>query len=171
MISFSSSRLSVPSVNARKNTSFDLCLFCHITAFIWAFEEWARLFLEGKTDWKAESRLRDLPGDQRLDAMDVDFGKMMPCRISRSGPSSISLRGLAGRPIPTTARLKTSALLRVVSVILKSEMVTWDNADRSPDFEKVMSMVTRVSDTGRFSWNQIRIDRDDPEPWEFVADG
>ena len=49
-------------------------------------------------------------------------------------------------------------------------MIVWDDADRSSDFEKVMSMVTQVSDTGRFSWNQIWIDRDDPESWGFVAD-
>ena len=147
---------------------FDLSLFCHITAFVWAFKEWAQFFIKGRTDWKPGSRLRDLPGEQWLDA-DARLGKLLPYRISRSGPTSILIRGVADRPISMADKLNTSGLLRLLSVILKSKVIVWDDADQSPDLVKVTSMATEISDSDRFSWDQVRIDRDDPESWEFVG--
>ena len=148
---------------------FDLSLFCHITAFVWAFQEWAQFFIEGRTNWRPGSRLWDLPGEQRLNA-DARLGKLLPYRISRSGPTSILIRGVADRAISTADKLNTSGLLRLLSVILKSGVIVWDDADQSPDLVKVTSMAAKISDSGRFSWDQVRIDRDDPESWEFVGD-
>ena len=45
----------------RGNIPYILSLHCHVTAFIWAFEQLAQCFLEGRTD-RVSSRLKSLPG-------------------------------------------------------------------------------------------------------------
>jgi len=34
---------------------------------------------------------------------------------------------------------------------------------------KVLSMGARISDRRRFSWGEIKLDRTNPESWEYVA--
>lgn len=147
---------------------FTLSLHCHITAFVWAFQEWMQFFVEGSTT-EVSRRVRSLPGDQTLH-IHPQFGKLVPHRISRSGASSITIQELAGRPIPMDRGANTSTLLRILAVVLNSQVVVWDGADASPDLEKVLEMGASINDAGRFSWDQIHIDRQNPETWEFVGD-
>lgn len=147
---------------------FTLSLHCHITEFVWAFQDWMQFFVEGSTK-EVSRRIRSLPGDQSLH-IHPQFGKLVPHRISRCGASSILVQELAGRPIPMDRGATTSTLLRILSVMLNSQMVVWDGTDSSPDLEKVLAMGIHINDTGRFAWDQVRIDRTNPESWQFVGD-
>jgi len=46
---------------------------------------------------------------------------------------------------------------------LTTKLVIWDDADKSPDLMKVLSMGARISDRRRFSWGEIKLDRTNPE--------
>ncbi len=48
------------------------------------------------------------------------------------------------------------------------KVMIWDDAEGSPDLEKVMSMVVEISDRG-FTWNAIQLDRRNPESWEYAG--
>ena len=62
----------------------------------------------------------------------------------------------------------TSTLLRVLSVILlKPKCIVWDGADACPDWDKIMTMTMKMADLDRFAWNHIRLDRTNPEHWEY----
>lgn len=149
------------------HAAYDLTVYCHITAFIWAFETWAPFFLEGARDLPGRSQLRDLPGDQRLEIPEFGVGRLIPCRISRSGPTSITLHSVDGQPISMEKKLKTSGLLRLLCAILKEKTMIWDDADKSLDTEKVMRMAVAMADHG-FSWDQIRVNRKYPESWRIT---
>lgn len=147
-------------------THFELSLFCHITEFVWAFQEWAQFFLDGKHEWKATSRVRSYPGDQTLQ-LKAGLGRNIAYRIYRRPPGSIQIQQMAGPAFPRRERVTTSTLLCLLSDILNSKPIIWDEADACPDLEKVMSMATNISDRG-FSWGDCTLDRRNPERWEYA---
>ncbi len=63
----------------------------------------------------------------------------------------------------------TSVLLRILAVTLNSNLLIWDNADSSPDWEKVVEMLAKISDANRFKWDDFELDRNDPEKWKYVG--
>ncbi len=121
---------------------FVMTLRCHITAFIWAFEDLASWFLEGRVE-RPSSRLKSLPGDQVLD-VHPRLEQCVAHRICRTGATRISIQELENRPIPLDGPATTSTLLRILSVVVKSQLLVWDNADSSPDWEKVVSMLAHL---------------------------
>ncbi len=147
---------------------FILSLHCHVTAFVWAFEQLAKLFFEG-TATSVPRQFRSLPGDQMLDVR-PRFARFVPHRINRTGATRISIQHLAERPIPLDNGANTSVLLRILAVTLNSNLLIWDNADSSPDWEKVVGMLAKISDANRFKWDDFEIDRNDPEKWKYVGD-
>jgi hypothetical protein len=147
---------------------FTLTLHCHITDFVWAFQEWMQCFIEGRTE-RVSSWIRSLPGGQTL-RVHPQLGKLVPHRICRSGAQSVLVQELSGRPIPMDRGVTTSKLLRVLSVMLNSQVIVWDAADSSPDLEKILRLAAHINEVGRFSWDQVRVDRRNPESWEFIGD-
>lgn len=147
---------------------FVLSLLCHITEFVWAFEEWSPYFLDGKKDWKAKSRVKGFTGEQVLRG-DSLLGELVPHRIRRLPPAEISLEPLVNFPKPYDRRVTTSTLLHLMAGALTTKLVVWDDADKSPDLMKVLSMADRIGKTSRFSWGDIKLDRTDPEQWEYVG--
>ena len=147
---------------------FLLSMHCHITAFLWAFEEFWKLRVEGSIQ-KTSFRIQTLPGDQTLH-IHSKFGRLVPHRVCRCGATSILIQELFGRPMPMNRCITTSTFLRIMAVILNSQLVIWDNADDCPDFEKILSIVGSIADSESFSWDQIRISRSNPEKWKFVGD-
>jgi hypothetical protein len=147
--------------------AFDLSFHCHITAFMWALEQLLAHFIEDRTE-SVSTEFRSLPGDQRLD-VHPHFARFVPHRIARTGANSIRIQHLADRPIPMHNGAPTSTLLRVLAVILHSPTIIWDGADSCPDWEKVMSMAAKISDAGRWAWDHFRLDRTNPEHWEYVG--
>lgn len=147
---------------------FVLSIHCHVTAFMWAFQECCHCFIEGKTD-RMSSRMRALPGDQTLDIR-TQFGEFLPHRIYRSGPTQISIEDLSGKGIPMDRPVTSSTLLRLLAVAQGSEVVVWDDADACPDMRKVLQTLGRINDAGHFTWDHFQIDRSDPEQWEFVGE-
>lgn len=147
---------------------FLLSIHCHITAFVWAFQECCQCFIEGKTD-RMSSRMRGLPGDQTLDIR-TQFGEFLPHRIYRSGPTQICIEDLSGKGIPMDRPVTASTLLRLLAVAQGSEVVVWDDADACPDMRKVLQTLGRINDASHFTWDHFQIDRDDPEQWEFVGE-
>jgi hypothetical protein len=146
---------------------FFLSLHCHITAFVWAFEEWCQCCIEGKTE-RLSSRLRGLPGDQTLD-IQSQFGEFRPHRIYRSGAKRVTIEDLSGKTIPMDRPVATSTLLRLLAVANSSSLVIWDDADACPDMKKVLRTLGRINDAGHFAWDHFEIDRDNPERWQFVG--
>lgn len=146
---------------------FVLSLHCHVTAFIWAFEQLAKVFFEG-TASGVPNQLRSLPGDQAVD-VHPQFERFVPHRICRTGATKISIQHLAERPIPLDNGASTSVLLRILAVTLNSNLLIWDNADSSPDWEKVVEMLAKISDANRFKWDDFELDRNDPEKWKYVG--
>jgi hypothetical protein len=147
---------------------FILSLLCHITEFVWAFEEWSPYFLDGKKEWKSKSRVTGFIGEQVIRG-DSLLGKLVPHRIRRLPPAGISLEPLVDFPKPYDKCVTTSTLLHLMSGALTSRFVVWDDADKSPDMMKVLSMAARMNDRCRFSWGDIRLDRTAPERWEYVG--
>ena len=147
---------------------FILSLHCHITAFLWAFEEFWKLRVEGSIQ-QTSSRIEKLPGDQTLH-MHSKFGRLVPHRICRCGSTNLLIQELSGRPMPMNRSVTTSTFLRIMAVILNSGLVIWDHADDCPDFEKILSIIGSIADSESFSWDQIRISRSNPEKWKYVRD-
>jgi hypothetical protein len=147
--------------------SFVLTVHCHITAFVSAFQEWCELFIEGSRE-APPSAPRSLPGDQALD-IHSQFGKLVPHRINRSGPNRITIQHVEVGPGPLKRPMTTSALLVLLSAVVNSKTLIWDDAERSANLEKVGNMLLCIGDTGRFSWDHISLNRDDPESWEYVG--
>jgi hypothetical protein len=146
---------------------FELWLLCHITEFVWAFQEWSQFFLDGSKDWKLRSRVKGFTGDQMLNG-DSLLGELVPHRIRRLPPTGISILPLVERPKPFDQLVTTSTLLHLMADSLTTKLVVWDDADRCPDLIKVLSMATRINDRRRFSWGDIQLDRGNPESWEYV---
>jgi len=146
--------------------SFILSIHCHITAFVKAFQEWCDLFISGSRE-APPSQPRSLPGDQVLD-VPPGFGKMIAHRIKRSGPNRISMQHVRNGPALQNHKMTTSGLLCVLSGMFNHKTMIWDDAERSPDVEKVMSMVVEISDRG-FAWDAIQLDRSNPESWEYAG--
>jgi hypothetical protein len=146
---------------------FVLSMLCHITEFVWAFEEWSPFFLDGKKDWKAKSRIKGFTGGQLLRGGSL-LDEMVPHRIRRMPPAEISLEPLVDFPKPYDRLVTTSTLLHLMAGALTTKLVLWDEADKSPDLVKVLSMADKIDRTRRFSWGDIKLDRTDPEKWEYV---
>ena len=142
-----------------------ISIHCHVTEFIWAFQELWQYFIE-RSQSSVSNRMRSLPGDQRLD-LHPKVGKFIPHRISRSGAKSVRIQQLADAPIPMEQRTTTSTLLRVLSFTLNCTTILWENADKCPDWERVILMLGAISDGNRFSWDDFRIERSNPESWEY----
>ena len=54
--------------------------------------------------------------------------------------------------------------------MLNNGCVVWDQADKCPDMEKVLSMARKIADSTSFSWEQLQLDRLNPEAWEFIGE-
>ena len=48
------------------------------------------------------------------------------------------------------------------------KVLLWDDADKCPDLNKVMTMFDRIGEHG-FSWNAIQLDPNNPESWECLG--
>lgn len=145
-----------------------LTLHCHITAFVWAFEEFSRLMIEGSSA-SVSHLMRSLPGEQVI-RVEPCFGRLVPHRIARSSGQSILIQHLADRKLPSDCKTTTSVLLRFLSIMLNNGCVVWDQADKCPDMEKVLSMAAKIADSTSFSWEQLQLDRSNPEAWEFIGE-
>ena len=145
----------------------DLTVHCHISDFVWAFREWSQFLIEGKTEWGTRARLKTLPGEQAL-TIRSRFGHLVPHRIRRQPPDAVAIEALSGVPIPTDRSVNTSALLRILSLILNEDVLMWNVDGDCPDRDKVLSVAGQIRDDG-FSWDRVRLDRADPEQWQYVA--
>ncbi len=139
---------------------------CHITAFVWAFQEWCQVMIEGSAD-RPSARMRSLPGQQRID-IQVQFGHYVPVRIWRAG-TQISIHAMLGAIPPMNRKVTTSTLLRFLAGPISGKVVLWDDANSCPDMEKVLKAMMEINDAGRFEWDNFHIDRNNPESWEFVG--
>ncbi len=147
-------------------THFDLVLLCHITEFVWAFQEWAQFFLDGKNEWHATSRVRSYPGDQALHLKGT-LGRDIAYRIFRRPPGAIEIQQLGSPKFSPGEPVTTSTLLCLLAHVMNRNPVIWDDADMCPDMAKVVSMGIRITDLG-FSWNDFTLDRTNPERWEYT---
>jgi hypothetical protein len=145
----------------------DLTVHCHISDFVWAFREWSQFMIEGKTEWGTRARLKTLPGDQVLNIR-TRFGHLVPHRVRRQPPDVVAIEELLGVPVPTNRPVNTSALLRILSIVLNREPIMWNIEGACPDRDKVLSLAAQIADHG-FSWDRVRLDRADPERWEYEA--
>lgn len=148
--------------------SLTVSLHCHITAFVWAFQELCQYYIEGSTD-QVSARMRRLPGTQTID-IQSKFDDFVPYRIFRSGATQISIHQMAGKSVPLTRDVTTSTMLRFLAAAQSGKVLLWDNADQCPDLEKVVDTMGRINDAGHFEWDNFHIDREDPERWEFIGD-
>ena len=55
-------------------------------------------------------------------------------------------------------------------MLLNSRLLVWDNADSSPDWEKVASTLVKISDADGFKWEDFQIERTNPEKWQYVGE-
>ena len=90
-------------------------------------------------------------------------------RIRRLPPAEISIEPLLEFPRPYDRQVTTSTMLHLMAGALTTKLVVWDDADKSPDLMKVLSMANRIDRKRRFSWGDIKLDRTDPEKWEYVG--
>lgn len=148
---------------------FELSLLCHVSDFIWAFQEWSQFFVDGRKGWKVKSRIKGFTGDQVLRG-DSFLGSLVPHRINRTPPTEINIRPLVANPRPFDKKVTTSILLHVLTHTLTAQVFLWDDAHKCPDLMKLLWMATRVNDRRRFSWGDIRLDRRAPESWEYVPE-
>lgn len=145
--------------------SFTLTLHCHITAFVWAFEKLARHFIEGD---RQPSGLYSLPGEQKVE-VGTQLGRFIPTRVCRTGATSVSIQQCSDKRIGLDGPVTTSTLLRVLAASVNNRVLIWDDADLCPDFQKLMSMLVKIDAVNGFSWSDFRIDRADPEKWQYVG--
>jgi hypothetical protein len=144
--------------------SLILSLHCHITAFVTAFQEWCDFLISGQREAPPSSP-RSLPGEQVLD---IPSGRMIAHRISRPGPNRIRIERMDSGPSLVNHQMATSGLLCLLSAMVNHKTLIGDDAEQSPDLEKVMAMAVGISDHG-FAWDAIRLDRANPESWEYVG--
>ncbi len=144
-----------------------LSVHCHVTAFMWALEQMLAHFIEGRIE-TVSAKFRSLPGEQCLE-VHPHFAKFVPHRIERTGANRIKIQHLAGRPIPMDNGVPTSTLLRVLALTLNHDTIIWDGADDCPDWEKLMTAMVKISDADHFKWSHFKIDRNDPEIWEYIG--
>lgn len=146
---------------------FEFSLLCHISDFIWAFQEWAQFFLGGETEWKKTSRMKGFTGDQVFRG-DSFLGELVPHRIRRLPPAEITVEPLVQHPKPFDQRVTTSILLHLMAHALTTRLILWDDADNCPDLMKVLSMTAKINDRKRLSWGDIKLDRRNPESWVYA---
>lgn len=144
---------------------FNLWLHCHITTFVGAFERLARFYIIGEGNEPTD--IRWLPGRQETTVRSC-LDKFAPNRICRTGPTTILLERAEESRIGMTGHFTTSMLFRLLAAAVNSHILIWDDADLCPEHEKVLSTFMRINDDG-FSWPDFRVDRSDPEKWEYVA--
>ena len=98
--------------------------------------------------------------------MNAIGGKLVPYRISRQGPKSVWLRELISRPHESPSAGTTSVFMALLHGILASKTIAWDDFKWTDETKKAVSFMAAVSDSGCFSFDQIKLDRNDPERWE-----
>lgn len=140
----------------------DLEIRCHISEFVRAVEEQLNAVFTGK----AASSLKKLHSEQIFRII-MDVGRDLPFRIRRIPPSEIVVERVDGLPAPPDKHMTTSALLCFLSNALKKQILIWDDADQHVDLRKIMMLLHRAEK--RFSWDEIRIDSNNPETWEYLG--
>lgn len=143
-----------------------LTLECHVTAFVWAFQEFWRAIEAGSND--LPSTLRPPPSGQKL-AFDIRLGRSVPHRIYRDPPAHVVIEPLLEMPIPGKQPVNTSMVLRLVSLGRNKCFFVWDDAQDCPDLAKVSTAFARLNELDRFAWDYFCLDRDNAEAWEFVG--
>jgi hypothetical protein len=143
-----------------------LAVHCHITAFVWAFQEWCQVLIEGSAD-RPSARMRSLPGRQAID-IQIQFGEFVPVRIWRAG-TQISIHHVLGPKPPMKRKVTTSTLLRFLGWVINSPVLIWDDADDCPDLEKILNMMGDINDGGHFRWDYFHVNRNKPESWKYIG--
>ena len=143
---------------------YELHLTCHITEFVWAFQEWSQFFIDGDSTWSRSSRMMEIRGDQEFHGT-LQLGNLVPYRIRRVPPRGIEVYNPDETPEALGETIKTSVLLRVLAAALKNMTILWDDADKNKDANRVFSLLERIVDHG-FSWSDIELNRENPEEWE-----
>jgi hypothetical protein len=149
--------LSVEPENRETEPGFvplTVAVHCHITAFVWAFQEWCQVIIEGSAD-RPSPRMRSMPGTQAID-LRVQFGHFVPVRIWRAG-TQISIHQMLDSKPPMKRKVTTSTLLRFLARAIHSPVLIWDNADDCPDLEKILSMMRDINDAGHFRWDYFHL--------------
>ena len=144
-----------------------VAVHCHITAFVWAFQEWCQVMIERSLE-RPSARMRFLPGQQEID-LQVQFGNFVPVRIWRAG-TQISIHQMLDSKPPMKQKFTTSTLLRFLAWAMHSPFLIWDDADDCPDLEKIMGMMSDINDGGHFRWDYFHINRNKPESWKYVGE-
>lgn len=139
-------------------------LHCYLTSFVAMFQAKCEQELEHKAV-QLPAALDNVPDGLEL-IMQAQGGAFVPYRISRHGARSVWLRELVTRPHECPPVSTTSGLLALLHGVLNKKTIIWDDFKWTKGTEKAMSLMATISDSGRFSFNQITLDREDPESWK-----
>lgn len=139
-------------------------LHCHLTKFVAVFQAKCEQEFEHK-EVELPREIESVPDGIELE-MNAGPGRFVPYRISRTGPTSVWLRGLIGRPDESPPVDTTSGVLALLHGMLTNKCIVWDDFKWTDETRKAVSFMAAVSDRGGFSFSQITLDRNDPEHWE-----
>ena len=144
---------------------FRIELHCHLTMFVYAFQKKCQQELESR-DVELPVAIRHAPDDLEL-TMNCVSGRLIPYRISRQSERSLWIRELISRPNQSPAWNTTSGLLALLHSALNNKTIVWDDFKNTAEENKVMQMLARVADSHSFSFDQIMLERSNPERWEM----
>lgn len=139
-------------------------LHCHLTTFVRMFQAKCEQELEQK-DVEIPNEIQNAPDDLEL-MMNAQRGRFVPYRISRHGAKSIWLRELISRPYQSPPVGTTSGLMALLHGVLNNKTIIWDDFEWTDDTKRVMNFMAVIADSGTFSFDQIALDRSDPERWK-----
>ena len=145
---------------------FSITLICHLSIFVLTFQQLCEKLFEERDVTLPEAALT-CPGDLEVT---VDFRPvpLVAYRVNRRSAKSVVIRDLEGHPESRLPHAKTSGIFQVLCSVLKGKGKTfvWDDFEVTEENMKVMRLVTAISDRG-FSWDDIVLERDNPERWTF----
>jgi hypothetical protein len=144
--------------------AFRLDLSCHVTHFVSVFQELLDAMLTGPPD-EFLSMLSRYPNDLAIES-EFAWDKLAAHRIARTGPKSMTM-GLA-KPIRSLEPpFSTSSLLALLSQIVTTRLLVIDDYSGSEGAEKMMTYLARINDTGRFSLDDITLNRSNAEQFSI----
>ncbi|TWU62374.1 HNH endonuclease [Crateriforma conspicua] len=138
-------------------------LHCHLTRFVSIVQRQCEYELVQETEGPPPE-LDSIPDDLALEMYPRD-GHLIPHRINMHGPKSVLVRELVSRPNNRPPLNTTSGLLAFLHGPLNNKMIIWDDFEWTESTTKVMEFMVDISDHG-FSFDQIKLDRNDPEQWD-----
>ena len=148
--------------------TFRFEISCHVTHFVSTFQELMDAMLKRTSD-EYLSLLSNYPDDLAMQS-EFAWDQLTPHRITRTGPKSMILN--PAKPIRSLEPpFSTSSLLSLLGQIYTTHMLIIDDYSGTEGTENIMKYLARINDTGRFSLDDIVLDKSNAERFAIELRG